>query len=621
MRLADYVMKFLADYGVRHIFMVTGGGAMHLNDAIGRESRIQYICNHHEQACAMAAEAYARVSNSLSVINVTTGPGGINALNGVFGAWTDSQPMLILSGQVKRETCMGFYDLPGLRQLGDQEVDIISMVKPITKYAELIRKPEDIRYHLEKAIHLATTGRMGPCWLDIPIDIQSARIDENSLVGYIPEPNEIDLHTLKKQSLELIDRIKTAKRPVVLLGSGIRLAQAQEQLEQLKTLLKVPMVTSWTGIDLIASDDPLYCGRQGSVGNRAGNFTVQNADLVLVLGSRLNIRQVSYNWKNFAKNAFITQIDVDQAELNKPTVQAHLKIHADLKVFLQIFNSLVTEKISKDSWLSWCRERVERYPVVQDRHVNSEKINPYHFIHELFKHFNSNEVIVCADGTACVLPNQVAIIKQGQRLFTNSGDASMGYELPAAIGAAFARPRQRIICIAGDGSIQMNLQELQTIIHHQLPIKIFIINNSGYLSIKQSQQSFFNAEYTGCTLDSGVSFPDFTRLAEVYGFKSFKLVDKSFINNIEEIINYPGPVLCEVMVDTEQIFEPKLSSRVLADGTMQSASLEDMAPFLDSEELKQNIIPTSLNPNPDSSERELNSTKEFNHQAAKQIST
>lgn len=592
-RLADYVFKYLADYGVKHAFAITGGGSMHLNDALGRETRIKYICNHHEQASTMAAEAYARVSGKLGVVSVTTGPGGLNTLNGLFGAWTDSLPVLVISGQVKRETCMGFYDLPGLRQLGDQETDIITIVKSITKYAVLLKKPEDIRYELEKAIHLATTGRKGPCWIDIPIDLQSAQIDENNLRAYKPKEDKPNLRLLEKQSHKLMDKIKKAKRPVVLLGSGLRLAGARGELEVLKSYLKVPMVVSWTGADLIPSKDPLFAGRAGSLGDRPGNFTVQNADLLIVLGCRLSVRQVSYNWKNFARNAEIVHVDVDKAELNKPTVKPHMKIQSDLKIFLQVFNALAKKNnfaINAQDWLKWCKERVEKYPVLQERQTKSEIINPYYFVDQIFKLFEPGEVIACGDGTACVVTAQAGETKAGQHLFTNSGCASMGYDLPAAIGSAFAKPGQRIICFSGDGSIQMNIQELQTIIHHQLPIKIFVFNNQGYLSIKLTQKSFFKGQYMGSSLDSGLSFPDIIKIAEAYGFKTFRLDKPGFEGSLQEILDCPGPVLCEVIVDPDQGFEPKLSSRILPDGKMQASTLEDMSPFLSPEELQQNMI-------------------------------
>ncbi|MFH0926488.1 MAG: thiamine pyrophosphate-binding protein [bacterium] len=595
-KLSDYIVRFLADFGVKHIFMITGGGAMHLNDSFGKESRIQCICNHHEQACAMAAEGYARVSGKVGVINVTTGPGGINALNGVFGAWTDSIPMLIISGQVKRETYLASYNLPGLRQLGDQEVDIIRMAKGITKYAVLVDNPQTIRYHLEKALYLTTSGRPGPCWLDIPIDVQSSSIDETGLPSYDSELDrpKWNMPLLVQQCREVITRLQASPRPVIMIGTGIRLAQATEIFDTVIRKLGIPVTTAWTAHDLIATDDLLFCGRPGSVGDRAGNFTVQNAETLLVIGSRLNIRQVSYNWQSFARHAFKIQVDVDEHELNKPTVKPDIAIHCDAKLFLMELNRQL-DVIDYDSsrhtkWLTWCRERVTRYPVVLPKHrSNNGLINPYHFIEELFGCLTADEVIVCGNGSACVIPFQAAYIQKGQRLFCNSGDASMGYDLPAAVGAAIARQGKRIICLAGDGSIQLNIQELQVIVHHQLPIKIFIMNNGGYLSIRQTQLSFF-----GCLIgegpNSGVSFPDMVKIAQAYGIPSWRIDQSDFLSSIEKALNTAGPVLCEVMLDPEQPFEPKLSSKRLPDGRLVSAPLEDMYPFLEREELLSNLF-------------------------------
>jgi len=470
MKLSDYIVGRLADWGVRHIFLVTGGGAMHLNDSIGKESRIQYVCNHHEQASAMAAEAYARISGQPGVVNVTTGPGGINALNGVFGAWTDSIPMLIVSGQVKRETCMRAQGITGLRQLGDQEADIVAMVANITKYAVLIDDPLSIRYHLERAWHLAQSGRPGPCWLDIPVDVQAASIDPASLRGYDPAQEElardqigVDPSRLKSYCQEVLDRIRRAKRPVILAGTGIRAAHAVAEFDELFHRLGVPVTTAWTH-DLIATDDPFFCGRQGTIGDRAGNFTVQNADVLLILGSRLNIRQTSYNWQSFAPRAFKIQVDIDPAEFHKPTVKPDMAIHSDLKSFLrELLSQCDTNNYrpgAHDPWLAWCRDRVQRYPVVPDRQRQpGPPLNPYYFVEQLSAKLGADDVVVCGNASACIVPFQTMRLRKHQRLVSNSGSASMGYDLPAAIGAAFARPGKRVICIAGDGSLQMNIQE------------------------------------------------------------------------------------------------------------------------------------------------------------------
>jgi acetolactate synthase I/II/III large subunit len=594
-KLSQYVIGKLADWGVRHTFLITGGGAMHLNDSMGREPRIRYICCHHEQAAAIAAEGYARVTGATGVLNVTTGPGGINSLNGVFGAWTDSVPMLVLSGQVKRETCMGVTGYTQLRQLGDQEVDIVRMVGGITKYAVLVTDPESIRYHLEKAWYLAASGRPGPCWLDIPVDVQSARIDETRLRGYDPAEDRLEWNSAQvaQQAGEVIRRLRDAERPVVMAGTGVRAAGALAEFQELVSLLEIPVTTAWTH-DLIAADDPLFCGRPGTIGERPGNFTVQNSDALLVLGSRLNIRQVSYNWPSFARKAFKMQVDVDAAELNKPTVRPEMPIHCDLKVFLsemlRQLNGGSWDGTRHAAWLAWCKQRVANYPVVLPKHRDpGPPVSPYYFMEQLFETLADDDVVVCANAAACIVPYQAGRLKFGQRLISNSGSASMGYDLPAAVGAAVAREGKRVVCLAGDGSIQLNIQELQTIVHHQLPVKIFVLNNGGYLSIRQTQTNFFG-NLVGESPASGVSFPNMVKLACAYGIPAASIASVADFGKITQILDAPGPALCEVHLDPAQEFEPRLKSRQLPDGTLVSPNLEDMYPFLDPAELASNLL-------------------------------
>ena len=593
-KLSDFVWNHLADAGVRHAFMITGGGAMHLNDSLGHCGRIQYVCNHHEQACAMAAEGYARTSGRPGVINVTSGPGGINALNGVFGAWTDSIPMLIISGQAKRETCLATTPVPGLRQLGDQEADPVGMVKGITKYAVLVTEPESIRYHLDKALLLATTGRQGPCWVDIPVDVQAVLIDETKLQTYDPEADRPrwDMKLVAAQCREFLERLQKAAKPAILAGTGVRLAGAVEIFRRVVHKLGIPVATAWTH-DMITTDDPCFCGRQGSIGDRAGNFTVQNSDLLLILGSRVGIRQVSYNWKAFASHAFKVQVDVDPAEMHKPTLHTDLPILCDAKVFLEELERQLDAArypaARHAGWLAWCKERVARYPVVQPRHRADPLLNPYHFLDVFFHQLADDEVVVCANGAATVMGMQTAIVRGTQQIFSNSGSASMGYDLPAAIGAAVAREGKRVFCLSGDGSIQMNIQELQTIAHLRLPIKIFILNNGGYLSIRTTQQNFFGRQY-GESAASGVSFPDMVKVAEAYGLAARRIDEKDCAAAVREALATPGPVLVDVVVNPAQAFEPKLSSRQLPDGRIVSPALEDMFPFLDRDELRQNIL-------------------------------
>jgi len=595
-RLADYVAQTLVRHGCERVFLITGGLAMHLNDAIAKCAGLSYTCCHHEQACAMAAEGYARIRNRPAVVQVTGGPGGINTLNGVFGAFTDSIPMLVISGQAKRETCLSSHDLPRLRQLGDQEVEIVPMVRGITKYAAFVRDPLAIRRELEKAIYLSTHGRPGPCWLDIPVDVQSTLIDEENLEAYDPAADTpaADPARLRETCVEILNRIRQAERPVILVGSGVHLAGATELFERVASRLGLPVTLAWTAPDALPTDHPLNCGRPGTVGDRPGNFVVQNSDLLLILGSRLNIRQVSYNWKNFARAAYKIQVDIDPAELDKPTVKPDLGVCADLNDFLlELERQIDASGFAAPQavpWLAWCRERVKRYPAVTARQRESARINPYPFIDEVIRRLGPRDIVVCGDATASIVPFQVGFMKRGMRMFANSGSASMGFDLPAALGAALAEPGRNVICFAGDGSAQMNIQELQTIRHHRLPVKIFILNNAGYLSMRLTQGGFFQGNFIGEAPRSGVSFPDYAAVARAYGLPAIRLEKPGYGEELARFLAAEGPALCEVVLDPAQEFEPKLTSRRLADGAMATSALEDMAPFLSREELASNML-------------------------------
>lgn len=588
-KLSDYIAKRLKEhYNVSNYFMVSGGGAMHLNDSLGH--CIPYIANHHEQGCAFAAEGYARIYQNLAVVNVTTGPGGLNCLNGVFGQWTDSVPVLYISGQVKYTTTIASCSELKLRQLGDQEVDIISCVKPLTKYAKMVTNPTEIKYHLDKAIYLATHGRKGPVWLDIPMNIQSAIIDENKLKEFVPPSQSIE-SDLKIS--EVVSKLKTAKRPLIVAGHGIRLAKQENQFLKFLDSINIPVVTTFNGVDLVPSSHKNFCGRIGTIGQRAGNFTLQNADVILFLGTRNNIRQVSYNWENFAKNAYRITVDIDSAELTKPLVKSDLMINIDLNKFLPELIRHFPNIECKD-WLEFSKRLVEKYDYkkTNEYHSNGDKINVYDFVHKLSEQMNDGDILVSGNGSASVCFFQTAEIKNCQRVLWNSGDASMGYDLPAAIGACIANDKKSVICLTGDGSIMMNLQELETISFNKLPIKIFLINNSGYASIRQTQRNFFDGHMTASGIDSGVGMPNFEKLADGFGISYVKISEP---DSIDKIVNSvlsinDKPLLCEVFVDDEYSFSPKLSARTLADGTIVSPSLEDMFPFLDRKEFEENII-------------------------------
>ena len=588
-KVSDYIAKRLKEiYNVKNVFMVSGGGAMHLNDSFGKY--IPYICNHNEQASAIAAEGYAKASQKLAVVNVTTGPGGLNCLNGVFGQWTDSVPVLYISGQVKFSTTLASCPDIKLRQLGDQEADIISVVKPLTKYAKMVTEPKEIKYHLDKAIHEATTGRKGPVWLDIPMNVQGALVEEDELIdcdyscGISPTKNDCKIE-------EIISKLKNAKRPLIVAGHGIRLSGQKNTFVKLLDKFKIPVVTTFNGFDLIPDNHPCFIGRIGTIGQRCGNFALQNADVVLFLGSRNNIRQISYNWENFAKNAYKIIVDIDNAELQKPTVKPDMAINIDLEDFLPLLAESAGE-ITKPDWLDFCKKLKEKYSFENTaEYKHTDKINAYGAVRRITELLPQGAACVLGNATAIIASMQTALIKENQRYFSNSGDASMGYDVPAAIGACVASGNQSTFCITGDGSIMMNIQELQTIKHNNLPVKIFIINNDGYISIKQTQNNFFEGRNTGAGTNSGVSIPDFVKVGSAFGIESFRITRPDEIDGaINKMINSKTPLICEIMVNPDYIFSPKLSSKKLADGTMISPSLEDMYPFLPREEFEQNMI-------------------------------
>ncbi len=604
-RLADYVADFLVQNGITDCFMVVGGGAMHLNDAIGHKEGIHVTYQHHEQACAMAAEAYARLDNRIAALCVTTGPGGTNALTGVVGGWLDSIPMLVISGQVRYDTTARYAMKKNggkfLRSVGDQEFDITKAAATMCKYAQMLEEPLEIRYMLEKALYLATHGRPGPCWIDIPVNFQGMTIETDELRGYDPREDADILPPKIPETVvqEVLEKIRRAKRPVLYAGNGIRLSGGFGEFRQAVERLGIPVCTYWDAIDLIESDHPLYVGRGGNMGDRPGNFAVQNADLVLAVGNRLPIRVVGYNWETWAREAEVIMVDIDPAELCKHTAHVEMPIHGDAKDFFETVNRLLPKQdgpwFQSEEWVGACQRWKRDYPAALPRHFEEDgrHANPYAFVHYLSSQVPEHTLAVVSNGTCCVTGHQTYVIKKGSRFFNNNAIASMGYGVPAAIGGCIANGRRTTICMEGDGSIMMNLQELQTVLTNRLPIKIFLINNAGYQSIRITQTNLFRDHCKiGIGPESGdLGFPDFGKLAAAFGYPYFSAHSNAEMRQaVDAALASDGPVLCEIFVSTEQVFEPKTATKRLEDGSLFSPPLEDMAPFLPREELEKNMF-------------------------------
>lgn len=602
-RLADYVADFLVSHGVTDVFSVVGGGAMHLNDALGHNAGLHVTYNHHEQACAIAAEAYARLDNRIAAVCVTTGPGGTNALTGVVGGWLDSIPMFIISGQVRYDTTARYTSqftegLP-LRAVGDQEYDIVKSVAPMTKYATMIEDPKQIRYALEKAWHLATTGRPGPVWIDIPVNYQGGYIETGDLVGYDSSADDAQLPPrVEDAEIQMVlEKIRNAKRPVFHAGYGIRLSGGYDAFRRVAKKLNIPIVTYWNAVDLIEDENPLYCGRAGNMGDRPGNWAIQNADLILAVGTRISIRQVGYNWKTWARAAEVIMVDVDRAEMKKHTIHVEHPIWADAKDFLEKLDEAATTNVPvshAESWLNTCQKWKKEYPAVLPRQweENGRTANVYAFVRHLSSRLPENSLTAVSNGACCVVGNQAYVIQKGSRMANNSAIASMGYGLPAAIGTCIGGGRRTTICLEGDGSIMMNLQELQTVLTNQLPIKIFLINNQGYHSIRITQTNLFHKNFVGIGPEShDLSFPNYEKLSKAFGYPYYCAHSNAEMKKVvDEVLQTDGPVFCEIFTDTEQVWEPKSSTKRLEDGTLVSPPLEDLAPFLPREELQQQMF-------------------------------
>lgn len=591
-KVSDFIANYFAEHGIKDVFTVVGGGAMHLNNSFGHHPKLHCTYNHHEQASAMAAEAYYRVNNQMAGLCVTSGPGAINALNGVAGAYQDSIPMIVISGQCKSNLTTRKTGVD-VRTLGPQEFDIVSALEYFAKYSESVMDANDIQYCLEKAFYLALNGRPGPCWLEIPLDIQSSMLEIETLRHFnLEEYKERFIKSDLSNIDKVVDKLKTAKRPVIYAGNGIRISGAFDSLHKLVNKIKVPVVTCWDSIDLMETDDKYYVGRAGTMGDRPGNFAIQNSDLLIVIGSRLNTYQVGYLLDAWARDAYIVVVDIDKKELKKPTIRVDLPICADAKEFIEALTSSITEDLIFDEWISKCNVWKEKYPVVTQKQKDQEHpVNVYALIDSLSRKLPKDMITVVANGSASVVGSAAYYIGEGNRFIMNCGISSMGYDLPAAIGSSVANNNGPIVCVAGDGSIQMNLQELQTIVTNKLPIKIVVINNEGYQQIRLSQGNFFKRNYVGLGPEShDLGFPDFGKLANAYGIP-YKHCDNK--NSLEETIEWllkeSGYCMIEVHCDTKQAFEPKSATKQMEDGSLYSPPLEDLAPFLSEEEMEENM--------------------------------
>ncbi len=596
MRVADFIARFIYRIGVKHVFMLTGGGIMHLTDGVACSKDLQVVCCHHEQAAAMALEAYSRMTGHYGVGYFTTGPGATNAITGLAGAWLDSAPCLFISGQVKRKEAVYNAKIPGLRQFGVQEINILPIVESITKYSAIVNNPEDIKYHLEKALYLSKEGRPGPSWLDIPLDVQGAIIEPDKLTGFTPPK---DIKKVSEAQIKQVEQyIKSASRPVILAGYGIRISGAINDLLNFVDQYNIPVINTYLGIDIIDSEHPKYVGRIGIKGDRAGNLAMQNSDLLIVIGSSLPVAEIGYEYSQFAREAKVVIVDIDTSSHKKNTIKIDLLIEGDAKEFLIKLSQLLgKQQINfENKWLDTCISWRNKYPVCLPEYEKiKDKINIYYFIDRLCKKLNTDDVVVTDAGSAFYAGSQCVKIKQGMRYITSGGFATMGYSLPASIGISAALDKKRVMCITGDGSLQQNIQELQTVVHYGFPLKIFILNNDGYLSIRFTQEKYFNGRFIGESSISGVSFPDSQKIADAYGIKFVRVSNNSQLDKtLDDVLEFDGPVICEIMTPRNQLIIPTVASEKKDDGTMVSKPLEDMYPFLERDEFKKNMIVKAL---------------------------
>jgi len=592
-KLSDYVIQFIENLGVKNIFLLPGGGSMHLVDSVGKSKKLNYVCNLHEQACAIAADAYGQYTNNLGVALVTTGPGGTNTITGVAAAWLDSTPMLIVSGQVKRPDMVGNR---GIRQMGFQEINIVSMVKSITKYAVTVTEPEKIRYYLEKAVSLAMSSRPGPVWVDIPLDVQAVMIDEKQLICFEEELNEqINKDKLNEKVSKAIQLLNQSERPVLLVGNGVRLADGIKDFSDMIDLLQIPVLTTWKAIDFLAENHPLFAGRPGAVGQRGANFTQQNSDFILSIGARLDFGQTGYNHRNFARAAKKVIVDIDPNEINKLDMPIEIPICCDAKIFIRDFikQKNKIKPIYRTNWLKKCKEWQAKYPVILNKYWEQKNyVNNYVLIDVLSDEMSENDLLVPgSSGASSEVTMQAFRVKKGQRIFNSEGLGPMGCGIPASIGGCIASGRKRTVCIDGDGGFYMNVQDLETVKRLNLPIKFFVLNNQGYASIRNTQNSYFEGRYVASDTSSGLTLPNTRKIADAFGISFVQIKNhKSIREKVREILNIEGPVICEVILPFEHVTAPKLSSYQKKNGSMVSRPLEDLAPFLDREEFRENML-------------------------------
>lgn len=573
MRVSDYIASFISNKGVKDVFTIPGGGCIHLNDAFARNTDLNMVVNHHEQACALSAEGYARLNGHLGVCLVTSGPGGSNAWTGTLCSYQDSVPVMVISGNVNKDLTTNYTGL-NLRQLGDQEFDVIKTVKNFTKYAVQVNDPEKIRYYLEKAYYEATTGRKGPVWIDVPLDVQSTTIDPNSLSGFIPD---VDKSHLSEDIIKtIIDKLSKSKKPLIIAGHGVRLSNAVQLLDNILNDHKIPVITSFNGNDSVSNEYEYYCGRFGTHAQIAANDIVQQADFVLSLGSRLYVRQIGYNFKGFAKNAFKVYIDIDKGELDKPTLYPDIKVQSDVSEFLNTIKSQI--KIANiDKWRMYCQKKVKSSPTVLKKHRQKDPLSSYAFMETLNANMRSDLPVITSDGSANIVGMQVIKLKKGQRLFSNKSTAPMGYGLPASIGACFANDRKEVICLEGDGSLHMNVHELQVVSQNKLPIKIFVINNDGYVSIKITQKTFCKGLLSLSDSSSGLTLPSYKKIADAYNIPYTAIKGRRGLQKkIDECFKKQGPQIIEVFVDPSEFHEPKVMAKLGEDGKFIPGELNNI---------------------------------------------